>query len=124
MKTIFVVAAFLLLSIMTLRPQQHYDITVQDGNRLKPGATQKEIADWLTSRAIESAFAAAMQPQTQGPGLSPQQIQAMKSIIVRAAVLDQLIKTHPELKAEADALHVQYDSEFSQALLKAQNAGR
>jgi hypothetical protein len=125
MKTLFAVAALFLLSIMTLWPQQQqYDVTVRDGSRLKPGATQKEIADWMTSRAIESAFAGAMQPKTQGAGLSPQQIQSMKFIIVRAAVLDQLIKTHPELKAEADALHVQYDSEFSQALLKAQSGGR
>ena len=125
MKTILVAAAFCLFTAATLRPQQQqYDVTVRDGNRLKPGASQKEIADWMTSRAIESAFAAAMQPQTQSPRLSPEQIQAMKLVIIRAAILDQLLKTHPALKAEADALYVQYDTQFSQALLKAQSGGR
>ena len=125
MKTVFAAVTLLLISVIALRSQQqHYDVTVRDGNRLKPGATQKEIDDWITSRAIESAFAAALQPQTQSPGFSPQQIQAIKFVFVRAAVLDQLIKTHPELKSEADALHVQYDGEFSQLILKAQSGGR
>jgi hypothetical protein len=120
MKTILAATAFSLLAVATVRPQQQLDVTVRDGNRLKPGATELETQQWMQSRAIEYAFAEALKPQTQSAGLSPEQIQSIKFIVVRAEVLDQLVKTHPELKGEADALHVQYDSEFSQALLKAQ----
>jgi hypothetical protein len=124
MKTILATAAFSLLAVASLRPQQQLDVTVRDGNRLKPGATQREIEQWMESRAIESAFAAAMQPRTQSAALSPQQIQIIKLFAIRAMVLEQIIKQHPELKAEADSLHVQYDNQISQEMLKAQAAGR
>jgi hypothetical protein len=126
MKTILAAAALLLVTALTSLAQQHYDVTVRDENRLRPGATQAEIEQWMKSQAIESAFAAAIRPQPSqnAPPLSAEQIHLIKVLAIRATILDQILKDHPELKSQADALYVQYDSQFSEALLKAQRGGR
>ncbi|MEI9893216.1 MAG: hypothetical protein WDN28_04755 [Chthoniobacter sp.] len=121
MKTLFF-ALFLISATCSLHAQSQVDITIHDGNRLKPGATQKEQEQWIESQLIQSALAATLTPPRQnGGGMSPQQVQALKLLTIRALVLDEIIKKHPDLKAEADALHVQFDTAVTQALMNPQN---
>jgi hypothetical protein len=109
---------FSFISSMTLLGQQNYNVTVWDGNRLRPGATQKEIREWITSHAIEAAFEAAVkQPDVQtASAFSPEQLQLIKMSAVRGKVLDELISRHSQLKGEADALYVHYDGLAEQAI--------
>lgn len=108
MKT-FVFAALLVFLVPSLRAQQQYEVTVRDGNRLRPGATQTEIKDWMKSQLIESEFAAAVQPQTQirSGQLPPEMVYAIKGWEIRRRSLDQLLQDHADLRAEADGLYVQ-----------------
>jgi hypothetical protein len=110
MKTVLLTALLLLTNASGLKAQQKYEVTVRDGNRLKPGATNSEIRAWMKSQIIETEFAAAMQPQTSqsSPQLPPEMMQAIKGWEIRRRTLDQLVQQHPELRAEADALYVQY----------------
>jgi hypothetical protein len=124
MKTIPVAASIVLTAIAVVDAQQKLDVTVHDGNRLRPGASDKEIADWMESRIIEQGFAAALD-QARAPARSPfsrEQIQLIKVCAIRGKILDQLIAEQPQLKPEADALHVQYDSQLTQQKLSANPA--
>jgi len=108
-----------IISITAVEAQQKLDVTIHDGNRLRPGASEKEITDWMESRIIEQGFAAALE-QARSPAkspFSPEQIQLIKVCVIRGKILDQLIADQPRLKSEADALHVKYDSQLSQQKL-------
>jgi hypothetical protein len=114
-----IAAAMFIAAITAAEAQQKLDVTVHDGNRLRPGASQKEISDWMESRIIEQGFAAALQ-QAQSPAksaFSPEQIQLIKVCVIRGRILNQLVADQPRLKSEADALYVQYDSQLSQQKL-------
>jgi hypothetical protein len=119
MKAISAAVLMSIAAITAAEAQQKLDVTVHDGNRLRPGASQKEISDWMESRIIEQGFAAALQ-QARSPAkspFSPEQIQLIKVCVIRGRILNQLVADQPRLKPEADALYVQYDSQLSQQKL-------
>src|SRR5438034_3609674 len=119
MNTMSAVALAAIAAITTSEAQQKLDVTVHDGNRLRPGASQKEISDWMESRIIEQGFAAALE-KARSPAkspFSPEQIQLIKVCAIRGRILNQLIADQPRLKPEADALYVQYDRQLSQQKL-------
>lgn len=104
--------------------QSQLDVTVYDGHRLKPDASKKEMMDWAMARMFESAMTSAINPQSsqlsQQSGLNAQQMQLLRHFCVRTMVLEELLKRHPEIKPEADALHVQADAALTQHALSQQ----
>jgi hypothetical protein len=107
---------------LTLKAQQQYDVTVRDGNRLKPGASNAEIRAWMKSQIVESAFAEVMKPAspTAAP-LPPAIVQMIKVYEIRRRTLAQILQDHAELKTEADGLYVQYNNIVSQESLKSKD---
>jgi hypothetical protein len=119
MKTFSATAFISVATLAVAAAQQKLDVTVHDGNRLRPGASQKETSDWMKSRIIEQGLAAALE-QARAPAqspFSPEQIQLIKVCVIRGKILDQLIADEPRLRPEADALYVQYDGQLTQQKL-------
>ena len=124
MTTSIAAIALAFVCCATLQAQQKLDITLHDGNRLRPGATQKEIREWIKSQTIESAFGAVIQQQASqtAPSVPPAVIQAVKVFEIRSRTLDQILKRHTDLEETFNALYVHYDNLVSQELINAKNA--
>ena len=125
-KTGLTVAVLSLATALTVEAQQqNFDITVHDGNRLRPGATHKEIRDWMKSQVIESTFHSALQGTLpNAPQLPPQIIQMIKYANIRSRTLDEVVAKYQTLKPEADALYVQIDAQSSQEVARSRDAAQ
>ena len=122
------ICCIFLLACVSLKAQEHVDVTVQDANQLKPGASAKEIRDWIKSQAIQSAVSSALQqpqPQNVAPqssrnaaALPKEPIEIERFMYIYGSMLDPLLKLHPELKVESDALYVEIDDQLAKVLAK------
>ncbi len=119
---ILLIAVVVAAATVTLKAQQQYDVTVRDGNRLKPGASNAEIRAWMKSQIVEFAFAEAMKPTPPAAApLPPAIVQMIKVYEIRRRSLAQLLQDHDDLKTEADGLYVQYNNIVSQESLKSKD---